>query len=60
MKHLHSKILVIIFICLVIAGIAILTFRTIMTTIVGICCLICAGVIMYMLLKENNEDHKDD
>ena len=60
MKHLRNKIMVIVFICLVIFGIAILTYKTMITTILGICCLVCAAAIMYILLKEYDEDHKDD
>ena len=58
MKHLRNKIMVIVFVCLIIIGIAVLTYRTIMTTVVGISCLVCAAAIMFILLKEDEDDKK--
>lgn len=59
MKRLYSKIMVLVFLCLVILGIGILTYKTIVSTIVGICCLGCAVAIMFVIMKDNG-DNKDD
>ena len=51
--------MILVFLCLIILGIGILTYKTIVSTILGICCLGCAVAIMFAVMKDNG-DNKDD